>query len=198
MACRLMKPSDSIIVLHVPLLELSDLTSPDDAKKSADPFRYKHVENNSSNNNNNTNINSNKSNDPLSTCRFLTLEMYERMHRKASGKVDHLIGFYKAAGVNIFVDEMPSFVSECDRVLRNSFHKTTVESLSDASAAAHASLPYEYDYKKTIAQMQKSDERPNKCASTIQKMNNIYYFNQNRKFLSHRIHKGQYTKVSNF
>eukprot|EP01037_Dinobryon_pediforme_P023832 gene23832-25407_t len=94
--------------------------------------------------------------------------MYERMHRKASGKVDHLIGFYKAAGVNIFVDEMPSFVSECDRVLRNSFHKTTVESLSDASAAAHASLPYEYDYKKTIAQMQKSSasEYRERCIET--------------------------------
>ena len=58
----------------------------------------------------------------------ITAERYEQQRAKAEKRSQQLAGIYKAAGFNLFVDEIPDFVDEAQRVMSNYFQKTALES----------------------------------------------------------------------
>lgn len=106
----MMKPLDKVIVVHIPLLE--DVEGCDerevrfegvdhgvDVSEDTHRFRPSGI--------------STKMKDRSST--YLSKEMYTLMVERAMMKADHIVSFYKNAGVNVLVDEVPSFLQEAER-----------------------------------------------------------------------------------
>lgn len=109
-----MKPLDKIIVLHIPLLE--DLESGDEREVrvnegvhkgfdvSEDTHRFRQ-----------STLSGIAKKTKARKSTYLSKEMYALMAERAMMKADHIVSFYKNAGVNVMVDELPSFLQEAER-----------------------------------------------------------------------------------
>lgn len=177
MACRMIKPLDKIIVLHIPVLELVQITSDDDNSADNVENMYKYKPKLSSRRK--------SSNTP---CRYLDWQSYQDMLEYTAAKADYLVHFYKNVGVNLFVDTMPSFFNAAERVLRNSFSKTTIECVTKPWESAPERY-FEFDMTKSGDEhcyQDNSDE----FNAAISRTSNIYMYNQSRRYISERIHAG--------
>lgn len=174
MACRMIKPLDKIIVLHVPVLEPVQIISNDDNTSDNGDNMYKYKPKVSSRRK--------PSNSP---CRYLDWQTYQDMLEYTAAKADYLVHFYKNVGVNLFVDTLPPFFAAAERVLRNSFSKTTIECVTKPWEST-PQRPFEYDMTKSGSEhcYQDNDE----FNAAISRTSNIYMYNQSRRYISEIIH----------
>jgi len=162
-------------VLHIPVLEPIQIISTDD--NSADHvdnmYKYKPKL-------------SNRRKPSSSPCRYLDWQTYQDMLEYTTAKADYLVHFYKNVGVNLFVDTMPPFFAAAERVLRNSFSKTTIECVTKPWETT-PQRPFEYDMTKSGSEHCYQDDK-DEFNAAITRTSNIYMYNQSRRYISERIH----------
>lgn len=83
MACRLAKDSDSIIIVHVPVLRLTDAFD-----------------------------NSQSSSPSVKTLSALNMEQFQRMHDAALQRQENVLSLYRQLGYNVLCSELPKFLSQ--------------------------------------------------------------------------------------
>ena len=93
MTCRLAKASDTIALVHVPVLRRHDVRSVRRNKQSS----------------------SNSSTSDNSNDRFLKYLDYINDYRQAKQRIDQLVSLYRSIGFNIHVDHIPEFSREVSK-----------------------------------------------------------------------------------
>lgn len=106
MICRIAKPSDSITLIHVPVIN--------------PPFGGK-IYLGGGGVSKNTERNA-----------YFTLEEYQHQYDRCQRRIEHLVSVYKGVGYNLYVDQIPSFQEELHRQLvymqrKNYFHAQLVQ-----------------------------------------------------------------------
>jgi hypothetical protein len=107
MVCRIAKPSDSITLVHIPVIypPFGGKVGPD-SNEGGRQDTEKHA--------------------------YFTLHEYEHQYRRCVRRIEHLLSVYKNAGYNLYVDTVPTFQEEMSRQLvyiqrKNYFHAQLVQ-----------------------------------------------------------------------
>ena len=108
MICRIAKPSDSITLIHVPVI---------DAASSGGGATAGAATGNNNNNNQTYNKRYNKKyrNRSAEENAYFTIADYEHQRERCVRRIEHLVSVYKGAGYNLFVDAVPSYAEEMQR-----------------------------------------------------------------------------------
>ena len=120
MICRIARPSDSITLVHIPVIP------PPFGGKVGLVDEHRTAEKNA----------------------YFTLREYQRQYERCVRRIEHLLNVYKNAGYNLYVEQIPSFQEEMHRQLvyiqrKNYFHAQLVRKqreIQTAAAATAASL----------------------------------------------------------
>lgn len=92
MICRIAKPSDSISIVHIPVI-----SPPFGGKTSAHTTHPAHSS--------------------VQEMVYFTLQEYQHQYERCQRRIDHLRAVYKSAGYNLLVDAIPTFQEEMHRQL---------------------------------------------------------------------------------
>lgn len=112
MVCRIAKPSDSITLVHIPVI--------------CPPFGRKIGPESNEGGSRNAEKHA-----------YFTLQEYDHQYRRCARRIEHLVSVYKNAGYNLYVDTIPPFQEEMRRQLvymqrKNYFHAQLVERQREA------------------------------------------------------------------
>lgn len=128
MICRIAKPSDSITIVHIPVITPPFGGHP----HTANPAHPSHAASQAAHHTAHHNA---------AEAAYFTLQEYKHQYERCLRRIDHLRAVYKSAGYNLLVDFIPSFHEEMHRQLvyvqrKNYF---LAQLLHDQRAAAHNS-----------------------------------------------------------
>lgn len=122
MVCRIAKPSDSITLVHIPVIfppfggKVGGPEGSEGGRQSVEKHAY------------------------------FTLQEYDHQYRRCVRRVEHLLSVYKHAGYNLYVDKIPSFQEEMHRQLvyiqrKNYFHAQLVQRQREIRLQQAAAAP---------------------------------------------------------